>query len=249
METDFYAAMLVPPFHPDPDWAESLAESLLQPQFPISMWEAFGRRFRRNYLWIYIILALAWFAKIWFQPTVAQSWAEVLDRARIGAIPGEVVLALGVIFNGALILIGFLTLGLQEASGEVLPRYFGPQETSPIELPATPNDNRMRAWFRRSKRRRQLVALIITDNGPAVAACILEDMHRGVTSLPGKGMYTGKEHSVLMCALTVTEVGQLKSLVKSADPMAFMIVSPVQEILGGGFSSLEEEKTEPLHKR
>jgi uncharacterized membrane protein len=52
METDFYAAMLVPPFHPAPDWAETLAENLLTPSFPISMWEAFGRRLRRNYLWI-----------------------------------------------------------------------------------------------------------------------------------------------------------------------------------------------------
>src|SRR5512139_1410974 len=41
METDFFAAMLVPPFHPSPDWAESLAESLLQPHFSISFLEAF----------------------------------------------------------------------------------------------------------------------------------------------------------------------------------------------------------------
>ena len=54
METDFFAAMLVPPFRPASDWAESLAENLLHPSFPISMWEAFGRRFRRNYMWIYM---------------------------------------------------------------------------------------------------------------------------------------------------------------------------------------------------
>jgi uncharacterized membrane protein len=52
METDFFAAMLVPPFGPHADWAEGLAESLLTPEFPISMWEAFGRRFQRNYVWI-----------------------------------------------------------------------------------------------------------------------------------------------------------------------------------------------------
>ena len=56
METDFYAAMLVPPFHPSPEWAESLAENLLSPSFPISMWEALGRRLRRNYFWIFLIL-------------------------------------------------------------------------------------------------------------------------------------------------------------------------------------------------
>ena len=48
METDFFAAMLVPPFQPSPDWAESLAENLLHPHFPISNCEAIGRRLRRN---------------------------------------------------------------------------------------------------------------------------------------------------------------------------------------------------------
>ena len=37
METDFFAAMLVPPFGPAADWAESLAENLLHPHFSISM--------------------------------------------------------------------------------------------------------------------------------------------------------------------------------------------------------------------
>ena len=59
METDFFAAMLVPPFGPNPEWAEKLAASLLHPEFPISNWEAFGRRFRRNYVWIFVILGLA----------------------------------------------------------------------------------------------------------------------------------------------------------------------------------------------
>jgi uncharacterized membrane protein len=77
IETDFFAAMLVPPFHPSPDWAESLAESLLQPHFPISNWEAFGRRLRRNYLWIYIFLGLAWFMKLNLHPYIAASFEMV----------------------------------------------------------------------------------------------------------------------------------------------------------------------------
>src|SRR3954453_13286323 len=51
IEADFYAALLVPPFRPDPELSGKLAESLLNPQFPISIWEALGRRLRRNYLW------------------------------------------------------------------------------------------------------------------------------------------------------------------------------------------------------
>ena len=62
IETNFYAAMLVPPFGPAPEWAEKLAHTLLQPSFPISVWEAFGRRLRRNYGWLYLVLALAWLA-------------------------------------------------------------------------------------------------------------------------------------------------------------------------------------------
>jgi uncharacterized membrane-anchored protein YitT (DUF2179 family) len=85
------------------------------------------------------------------------------------------------------------------------------------------------------------MALIITDRDQAVSERILREMHRGVTALSGTGMYTGQEHSVLLCALTVTEVAGLKTLVKSEDPRAFVIVSPAQEILGSGFTPLQEE--------
>ncbi len=61
--------MLVPPFAPHPEWAESLAASLLNPEFPISKWEAFGRRFRRNYMWIYLVLAIAWALKGFLNPS------------------------------------------------------------------------------------------------------------------------------------------------------------------------------------
>jgi uncharacterized membrane-anchored protein YitT (DUF2179 family) len=68
----------------------------------------------------------------------------------------------------------------------------------------------------------------------------MTDLKRGMTSLSGKGMYTGKEHSVLLCALTVTEVHNLKSAVAKEDPSAFVVVSPAQEILGRGFNPLIE---------
>jgi uncharacterized membrane protein len=240
METDFYGAMLVPPFQPSADWAESLAESLLQPHFSISAWEAFGRRLRRNYLWIYAILGIAWLAKIWLHPTVANSSMEIMERAQIGNIPGWIVLLVGILYNAGLVIIGILTLGLHEATGEVLPRFFPTGEAGQEIGEERRLASRWRAWFKPKSRRRQLMAIIITDQTQAVADRILKDMLRGVTALSGKGMYTGKEHSVLLCALTVTEVGQLKALVQEEDSNAFVIVSPVQEILGRGFSPLEE---------
>ncbi|MFM8427340.1 MAG: DUF2270 domain-containing protein, partial [Chloroflexota bacterium] len=88
METDFYAAMLVPPFHPSPEWAENLAENLLTPSFPISMWEAFGRRLRRNYYWIFLILLASWVAKIYLFPEAPKDLAEFMMRSSVGPVPG-----------------------------------------------------------------------------------------------------------------------------------------------------------------
>ena len=245
METDFFATMLVPPFHPASDWAESLAENLLHPQFPISMLEALGRRLRRNFIWIYFILDLAWLSKVWLHPNPAASWQEFLSRASIGQVPGELVLAAGILLNGLLVLIGILTVGLQRASGEVLPRYGDfhlPGLFGRAEVAKKPTG--WRAWFRPSRSRQKLLAYVITDQAHAVSDCILQQMNRGVTALSGTGMYTQRPHSILMIALTVTEVAQLKSLVNQSDPNAFLIVSPAQEILGKGFAPIIEEEEE-----
>ena len=245
METDFFASMLVPPFHPASDWAEALAENLLHPDYPISMWEAFGRRFRRNYLWIYVILAVAWMAKLWLLvPAPVASWVDFLNAASIGSLSGWVVLLTGLIFNGALFLIGLLTATLHQATGEVLPRYIQDIKIlGPADASAQDTESR-RAWFRHTRRRQQLLAFVVTDQAQSVSQEILDGMKRGVTSLEGVGMYTGKRHSVLMCALTVTEVAQLKALVSKTDPKAFVIVSPAQEVLGRGFIPLRGKETE-----
>jgi uncharacterized membrane protein len=246
METDFFATMLVPPFHPSPDWAEALSENLLQPHFPISMWEAVGRRLRHNYIWIYIVLFVAWLGKLWLHPDPAQSVAEFTSRAAIGPIPGWLVLFIATL---AFLLMGSLsvaTIRLQQASGEVLPRF------GETERPLVPADRRettvtvqskvsgvQRPWYRHSWRRLQHIVLIVTSQEEIVSKSILTNMQRGVTRLEGKGMFTGEPRPVLMCALTVTEVPQLKSLVSHIDPKAFMVVLSAQEVLGQGFLPLE----------
>lgn len=237
METDFFAAMLVPPFQPSPDWAESLAESLLQPHFPISNWEALGRRLRRNYIWIYTILALAWVGKLALFPKAVHSWNDLLGNAAIGDIPGISVVIFGMTFYALLVIIALVTARLQKATGEVLPRF----ADSPIFIPQGEKEEieKSKPWFRLSRRRQQLLALIITDHAQEVSDHILKELSRGVTAIPGTGMYTGKSHSVLICALTVTEVNHLKAVVSANDPQAFIVVAPSQEILGRGFQPLE----------
>src|SRR5574338_1248099 len=116
METDFYAAMLVPPFHPSPEWAESLAESLLSPSFPISLWEAMGRRLRRNYFWIFIILFISWVAKSWLFPVPPADFSEFVLRSAVGPIPGQVMLALGALYYGSLLLMALATISMTRAT-------------------------------------------------------------------------------------------------------------------------------------
>jgi uncharacterized membrane protein len=239
METDFYAAMLVPPFHPSPEWAESLAENLLTPSFPISMWEAFGRRLRRNYFWIFLILYASWVAKIWLFPEPANTVSEFVRRSAVGPVPGEVMIALGFLLYTSLALIAVATITMTRATGEVLPR-FGDEGASAAPV-MQGKWKGLRAFLAPRHRRRQLLALVITSQTEAVSQRILSELGRGVTAMQGKGMYTGKERSILLCALTVTEVHNLKAAVATEDPQAFVIVSPAQEVLGRGFNPLEEE--------
>jgi uncharacterized membrane protein len=238
METDFYAAMLVPPFHPSPEWAESLAENLLAPRFPISIWEAFGRRLRRNYAWIFLILYASWVAKIWLFPQPAAGLDEFIQRSAVGPISGEVMILLGLGLYAFLLIMGLATINMTKATGEVLPR-FGEETVTSIFSPEGKTKG-LHAFFAPAHRRKQLMALIITSKAEEVAKRILSDLGRGVTALTGKGMYTGQERSVLICALTVTEVHNLKFAVNKEDPNAFVVVSAAQEILGRGFNPLAE---------
>jgi hypothetical protein len=236
--------MLVPPFHPSPDWAETLAENLLMPHFSVSNLEALGRRLRRNYLWIYVVVGFAWLAKLWLFPEMAASLAEMIERARVGPFSGELILSGSLILYAAVFILALGTVGLQHSSGEVLPRFEGVSaEFISSVAEAGKRGLRPKAWFRpRSHRRKQLLTFIITDKPKKVSESIIQEMNRGATVIEGKGAYTGKEHSVLMVALTVTEVSQLKSLVAQADPDAFVVVSPAQNVIGKGFMPLEKDE-------
>jgi uncharacterized membrane protein len=242
METDFFAAMLVPPFGPDPDWAESLAENLLHPHFPISNWEALGRRLRRNYIYLYTIMGLAWLAKLWLHPEPALQVPDIFDRASFWFIPGWVFIIIGIVFYIFLFLTAFLTAGMHEATGEVLPRYAVTDSGIEEAVRTGQTTRRWKAWFRHGEPRRQYLAFVITDKPEVVGRAVLNEMKRGVTELSGKGMYTGKQHGILMCALTMTEIAHFKAIVSTQDEKAFMIVSPAQEILGKGFLPLQVQK-------
>jgi hypothetical protein len=107
----------------DKDWAEHLAADLITPHFTISEWEAVGRRLRRNYLWIFMLLAMAWNLKVYLHPTPAHTFDEFLRRASVGVVPGSAIFLAGVIFNLGIFIFAIATVRLREATGEVLPSH------------------------------------------------------------------------------------------------------------------------------
>jgi len=84
------------------------------------------------------------------------------------------------------------------------------------------------------------VATIITTRPEAVAAGVLTELERGVTDWSGKGMYSGAEKHILLCAVSRAEIVPLKAIIHDADPQAFVVIGQAQEVLGEGFRPLRE---------
>ena len=129
LERHYFAQALNPQADLKPDWAASIASSLRDPHFLISYQEALFRRIRRNYCWMYFILLMAWALKISTpkllpdetRADVVFSWAEAVNNATLGPVPGWGVMTFVAVFYAA-ILIASLHRGRGEgelAHGEV----------------------------------------------------------------------------------------------------------------------------------
>jgi len=151
------------------------------------------------------------------------------------------VLLLGIGYYTLLFLMGLFTLGMHQATGEVLPRFSADGSTDAILEHAT--EIGAHAWYRPHRKRQQMLALVVTDKGSAdkIADGVMKNMQRGVTALEGTGMYTGEARRVLMVALTITEINALKATVSAIDPNAFVVMTTAKEILGRGFVPLQDE--------
>lgn len=244
METDYFAQLLVPPFHPRANWAEKVAESLQHPSFTISLGEAFGRRYRRNYAPIFLILALGWVFKIALHPEMTNDWGVMLERASVGPIPGWLMVGVGIIFHIALIIVGLITVGWRESQGEVFDQQSSnwihriarllqraTWEALEVDLPSLP--------LRRMNDRRPELVFIISDRAQEIGHRVMEKTKRGLTEMEGKGMYTGQPHSILMCACNAAQAQQIKHIVHDVDPAGFVVITDARDIRGRGFQPLE----------
>ena len=79
------------------------------------------------------------------------------------------------------------------------------------------------------------VAMIITKEYDTIAREIGDKLDRGATFLHGEGSYSGEETKVILTAVKKQQIAQLKELVMTLDPKAFVIVQEAHQVLGDGF--------------
>lgn len=83
---------------PRRDWREAVSRDLDRPTFKMTIREAIALRLRFNYIWIFLVLYLAWLAKLNLHPAPAAGLGELVGRMAIGPIGGVFV---GVLVTGA----------------------------------------------------------------------------------------------------------------------------------------------------
>ncbi len=124
-----------------------------------------------------------------------------------------------VMLDGSVILLAACTLSLEKALYALVGLYVSGKVIDAVEL-----------GFSYSK-----VAYIISDHTDRISEAILHELDRGLTKLNAQGGYTGDDRTVLMVVIGQSEATRLKTLVRSVDPKAFVIISSAHEVLGEGF--------------
>lgn len=80
--------------------------------------------------------------------------------------------------------------------------------------------------------------IIISDRGREISEMLIQKIPRGITMLDGQGMYTGRDHNVLLTCVKSRQLVQLKRIIAQVDPKAFIIVNDSVEVRGKGFQDL-----------
>ena len=82
---------------------------------------------------------------------------------------------------------------------------------------------------------------IISDKFVEIRNRIINDLNRGGTYIPGKGMYNGSDKTIIFTVVNRREMALLQEYIHEIDPKAFLTVLEANEILGEGFKSLKEK--------
>ncbi len=78
-------------------------------------------------------------------------------------------------------------------------------------------------------------AMIITDKPDEIAERVFVNLQRGATSWTIKGRYTGADHTMLYVTISRSQARELKEVVSSVDPNAFIVIGMGHAAYGAGF--------------
>ncbi|GFP77829.1 YitT family protein [Clostridium fungisolvens] len=85
---------------------------------------------------------------------------------------------------------------------------------------------------------RKNLLLILTEREEDVINYIINDLHRGVTSLFAEGEYTHDKKKMLYCIVTTRQMIELKNTIHLVDPKAFLTIIDISEVRGKGFKNI-----------
>lgn len=77
---------------------------------------------------------------------------------------------------------------------------------------------------------------VVTPHPDELGHEIISELKRGVTVVPGKGLYSGKEKSVLLCVVRKRQIGAFQKILKKY-PDTFAYIMNTKEVYGYGFSA------------
>lgn len=80
---------------------------------------------------------------------------------------------------------------------------------------------------------------IITDQPDELSRLIIDKLHHSATLIPCRGIYRGKETSMLVCVVNKTQTAALSAIIRGL-PGTFAVCSQVNEVMGN-FKNLDSQ--------
>ena len=81
---------------------------------------------------------------------------------------------------------------------------------------------------------------IITEKPEELSHELMSKLGHGVTAVKGKGMYFGTDRYLLICIVHRNQTAEIKNLINTTDPSAFVILTAAKEVYGKDFQHYEE---------
>ncbi|CUO88462.1 YitT family protein [Clostridium disporicum] len=80
--------------------------------------------------------------------------------------------------------------------------------------------------------------LILTEKENEIINYVINDLHRGITSIMAEGEYTHSKKKMLYVAITSSQFISLKNKILRIDPKAFITIIDASEVKGKGFINI-----------